>query len=88
MHHRNRPRTDKLYFIELQVLNPNERQRLLNQLLTIYKVELNKENFYSIANLLFGLPDQVMYAVDLIRDESSSSLNEKLPRNVSMTLRH
>lgn len=79
VHFSGRPRNDKFYFVELNELNPNERKRLLVQLLSLYKVELSSKDFNSVNELLFGLPEQIMYAVDLIRGDNSSKLINKLP---------
>lgn len=79
VHIRNRPRSGKIFFIELNELNSNERKRLLTQLLELYKIKLNKEDFESVAGLLFGFPDQVMFAVDLLREDNSSGIVDKLP---------
>ena len=76
---RSRPRNDKYHFVELNELNPNERKRLLSQLLGIYKVDVDTKDYNDINNLLSGFPDQVMYAVDLIREDNITSLANKLP---------
>ena len=76
---RSRPRSDRYYFIELNELNPNERKRLLTQLLEIHHLELKKNDFEDISSLLFGFPDQVMYAVDLIREDYITPITDKLP---------
>lgn len=75
----NRPRLDRYYFIELNELNPNERKRLLKQLLEIHHLELKKQDFDDISALLFGFPDQVTYAVDLIREDPIVPVSDKLP---------
>jgi len=76
---KSRPRNNKYYFIELNELNPNERKRLLSQLLDLYNVSLDINDFNDIYNLLFGFPDQVMYAVDLVREDNISTISDKLP---------
>jgi len=63
----------------LNELNFSERKRLLSQLLDIYNITLNKDDFEDVSNLLFGLPEQVMFAVDLIREDNLSSIAKKLP---------
>lgn len=75
----NRPRDNSYYFVELNELNPNERKRLLSQLLELYKVELSQSDFLLVDNLLSGLPDQIMYAVDLIKEDNLSKISDKLP---------
>lgn len=75
----SKPKNDKYYFVELNELNPKERQRLLSQLLELYHVDLSQEDFKAVSGLLFGLPDQIMYAVDLIREDNISKINDKLP---------
>ncbi|MBO2599885.1 toll/interleukin-1 receptor domain-containing protein [Shewanella algae] len=76
---KNRPRSDKFYFVELNELNSNERKRLFNQLLDLYGVSLNKENFEDISLLLSGFPDQVMFAVDVIKDDPATKITDKMP---------
>lgn len=63
---KNRPHCDKFYFIELSELNSDERKRLLSQLLSLKKTEIDKENFLATSDLLFGFPEQVAYAADII----------------------
>lgn len=75
----NRPRNDKYYFIELNELNANERRRLFTQLLDLYKIKLSKKDFDDVADLLFGFPDQVMFAVDIIKEDNLTSFPDKLP---------
>ena len=76
---KSRPRNSAYYFVELNELNPNERKRLLTQLLELYKVNLSATDFLSVFNLLSGLPDQIMYAVDLIKEDNISKIVDKLP---------
>ncbi|HFD33230.1 MAG TPA: TIR domain-containing protein [Gammaproteobacteria bacterium] len=79
VHFKSRPRNNKFYFIELNELNPNERKRLLTQLLELYKVKLDANDFNDIYELLFGFPSQVMYAVDLVREDNITNISDKLP---------
>jgi hypothetical protein len=76
---KSRPRNEAYYFIELNELNFNERKRLLNRLLEIEKIELKKNDFDDVSSLLFGLPEQVMFAVDILRQDNLSSISLKLP---------
>lgn len=76
---KNRPRTDKYFFIELSELNVQERKRLLTQLLDIYKIHMERDDFDNVVDLLTGLPEQVKFAVDLINDKSFLSFSERLP---------
>ena len=75
----NRPNNNKYYFVELTELNPKERKRLFAQLLEIEKVVISKEDFADVLNLLFGLPEQIMFAVDLLKDDNLTKLSDKLP---------
>jgi hypothetical protein len=75
----SRPRNDSYYFVELNELNPNERKRLLTQLLDLYKLKLSHDDFLAVDGLLCGLPDQIMYAVDLLKDDNLSKVSDKLP---------
>ncbi|MCW9026705.1 MAG: hypothetical protein OQJ77_05255, partial [Thiovulaceae bacterium] len=79
VHFKSRPKNNKIYFIELNELNPSERKRLLTQLLDLYKIQLDSNDFNDIQDLLFGFPAQVKYAVDLINEDNISSLSDKLP---------
>lgn len=74
----NRPRDGKFYFVELSELNPNERKRLFNQMLEIENINLEKNDFDSISQLLSGLPDQVTYAVDSINNDPMTKLSDKM----------
>lgn len=76
---KNRPKNEKYYFIEINELNTSERRRLLNQLLELYNVDLKKEDFECITDLLHGFPEQVMFAVDLIKEDNNTKLINKLP---------
>jgi hypothetical protein len=76
---RNRPRNEAYYFIELNELDFDERKRLLNKLLEIENIKLNKNDFDDISNLLFGLPEQAMFAVELLCQDNLSSITSKLP---------
>ena len=76
---KNRPRSNKYFFIELSELNVHERKRLLTQLLDIYKIHMERDDFESVSDLLTGLPEQVKYAVDLMNDKSFLSFSDRLP---------
>ncbi len=75
----NRPRSDLYYFTELNELNSNERKRLLSQLLEIYKLKPSAEDFNDISDLLFGYPDQALFAVDLLKSNVGGKVSEILP---------
>jgi len=75
----NRPRNNKFYIIELSELNSDERKRLFKQLLELYKVELDRQNFEHISKILSGLPDQAMFAVDLINEDQVTKIADKIP---------
>lgn len=76
----NRPRNDRFYFIELPELNTKERRRLLSQLLEIEDIEdLDPSNFSNICDLLTGLPEQVKFAVEVIKDKNIIPFENKLP---------
>lgn len=74
-----RPRNNKFYFVELNELNSNERKRLFSQLLSIYELSLEKQDFEDISALLSGFPDQVMFAVDLLKEDSLTRIIDKMP---------
>ncbi|MCP5904838.1 toll/interleukin-1 receptor domain-containing protein, partial [Klebsiella pneumoniae] len=76
----NRPRDDRFYFIELPELNVKERRRLLSQLLEIENIDdLDPSNFSSVCDLLTGLPEQVRFAIELIKDKNIIPFENKLP---------
>ncbi|CAX61490.1 Putative TPR repeat-containing protein [Erwinia billingiae Eb661] len=76
----NRPRDDRFYFIELSELNTKERKRLLSQLLEIEEIrDLDTSNFNNICDLLTGLPEQVKFAIELIKDKSIIPFENKFP---------
>lgn len=76
---KNRPRSDKFYFVELNELTPDERKMLLNFLLGLYKIDITSNIFKAVSELLSGYPDQIMFAADLIKDENTTSILNKLP---------
>lgn len=79
VHVGSRPRNNKYYFIELNELSPNERKRFLSQLSELYKLRLAKKDFDDISDLLHGFPDQVMFAVDILREDNLTAVVDKLP---------
>lgn len=79
VHIKSRPKNDKYYFIELNELSPNERKRFLSQLAELYKLHLDKVDFNDVSDLLHGFPDQVMFAVDILREDNQTSITDKLP---------
>jgi tetratricopeptide (TPR) repeat protein len=79
VHIGSRPRNNKYYFIELNELSPNERKRFLSQLSDLYKLRLDKKDFDDVGELLHGFPDQVMFAVDVLREDNQTSVVDKLP---------
>lgn len=79
VNYKKRPRTNNFYFVELNELNSNERKRLFKQLLDLYNVEIDRQNFEDISAILSGFPDQAMFAVDIIREDNKSKIIEKIP---------
>ncbi|MEE3935452.1 TIR domain-containing protein [Pseudomonas viridiflava] len=75
----SRPRSDKYYFLELNELNANERSRFFGQLAELYKLSLDKRSFDDVCSLLHGFPDQVMFAVDILREDNQTNVIDKLP---------
>lgn len=76
---KGRPRNDRFYFVELSELNSNERKRLFSQLLELYKVDINREDFEDISTILSGFPDQVMFAVDVLNQDPATKIADKIP---------
>lgn len=76
----DRPRTNnKFFFVELNELNDKERARLLNQYLEIYGVHISVEEFEDTRQLLSGLPEQIQFAAEIIAEDPSTKLVDKLP---------
>lgn len=75
--YQNRPRNDQYYFIELNELPPIERGWLLASLLDLNGIKLEKNNFDDLLNLLHGLPEQIYFAVDYIKNDTTCSLIDK-----------
>jgi len=60
---------DYVYAIEVPELSFPERSGMLKRLLELEGVALSLEEFSHFANLQFGLPDQVTFTCDLIKDK-------------------
>lgn len=58
-----------IFMLELPELSVTERKGLLRRYLEFEGVILTKEDYEFFSNLLYGYPEQVIYAVDLITDE-------------------
>ncbi len=61
--------SDKIFTLNLPELNPNERQNLFTALLEIYDIELTRDQIDNIIPLFNGFPDQIFFAIDVIRSE-------------------
>ncbi|WP_274371815.1 toll/interleukin-1 receptor domain-containing protein [Morganella morganii] len=76
----NQPKGDKFYFFEINELNQKERKRLLSSFLEIEEMApLSSSSFNDVCNLLTGLPEQVRFAVSLIKDKKIFPFENKLP---------
>ncbi|MCO6356825.1 TIR domain-containing protein [Pseudoalteromonas shioyasakiensis] len=73
-----RPRNDSFFFLEITELSTVERRRFFSQLAGLYKFELSLEQFDDICNLLSGLPEQVTFAADMLREDNQTSFHNKL----------
>lgn len=71
--------SDRFLHMDLNEFTVEERKWLLTKLLGIYRVEIDKEQYESVTSLLFGLPKQIFYAVDVIRQDNASPFFDKLP---------
>lgn len=69
---------EKIFSMNINELNFNERGRLLKRILEIYNIEIKKEEFLTIVENLHGLPSQTMYAVSVIDNKGISYLLENL----------
>lgn len=76
---KNRPNNERFYFIELNELNSNERKRLFVQLIELYELNLDKNVFEDVSAILSGFPDQVMFAVDVLRMDPATKIADKIP---------
>ena len=79
VHFKHRPRSSSFFFIELNELSQTERKMLLNRVLEVFEIEINRESFNDVAELLYGFPDQVFYAVDLLTRNPETRVVDKLP---------
>ena len=70
---------DSYFFMELNEFTVEERKWLLTKLISFYKIDIDRVNYESIASLLFGLPKQIFYAVDVIRKDNATPFLDKLP---------
>lgn len=70
---------DSYFFMELNEFTVEERKWLLTKLISFYKIDIDRINYESIASLLFGLPKQIFYAVDVIRKDNATPFLDKLP---------
>ena len=73
-----RPKNDSFFFLEITELSTVERKRFFSQLAGLYKFELSLEQFDDICNLLSGLPEQVTFAADMLREDNQTSFRDKL----------
>lgn len=79
VHFKHRPRSSNFFFIELNELSHTERKMLLKRVLEVFEVEINRESFNDVSELLHGFPDQVFYAVDLLKRNPETRVLDKLP---------
>lgn len=70
---------DSYFFMELNEFTVEERKWLLTKLISFYQIDIDRMNYESIASLLFGLPKQIFYAVDVIRKDNATPFLDKLP---------
>lgn len=73
-----RPRNDFFFFLEINELSSVERKRFFSQLSDLYQFDLTQEQFNDLCQLLSGLPDQVTFAADMLREDNQTSFNDKL----------
>lgn len=57
-----------VFFVAVPELNKNERMGLFKRVAEFEKLSLNIEDYEYFENLLYGFPDQVIYAVSLIKE--------------------
>ncbi len=79
VHFGSRPRNNQFLFMELNELNFKERERLFSKLLDIHGIDLSTSEFGQASGLMSGLPAQITFAVDLLREDNLSSFTSKLP---------
>lgn len=71
-------RRDQFIFcIEISTLSKTERNLLLKACVEAYDLELTQEDLRFVSGLLKGFPDQVYYAVDLIKEYGIDELNKR-----------
>ena len=69
---------NRFFAIEIPELEKYERNALLNALLDINELQINKSDFAIISELLNGFPEQVFFTVDTIVSEGLPHLIENL----------
>lgn len=71
------PSKNDFFFLDIHELTVKERQRLFKQLLELYKIDVDREQFNSFSDQLSGYPNQVLYAVDFIKEKTvHKAINE------------
>ena len=73
-----RPKKESFFFLEINELSTVERKRFFSQLAGLYRFELSLQQFDDICNLLSGLPEQVMFAADMLREDNQTTFVNKL----------
>lgn len=73
----NEVRRDDVFYFSLAELNINERMGLLKRIAEFEKLILKSEDYDYFKNLLHGYPDQVFYAVSIIKDMGLPTAKKK-----------
>lgn len=66
---RDKNSIESTFSIQIKELNVNERKLLLKEYCQLEKIEISKEQMKIVSSNLSGYPEQVFYAVQMIKDE-------------------
>jgi tetratricopeptide (TPR) repeat protein len=67
---------DFIFALDVPELGNIERQGLFKRFLELEEIELSKENFLYFYQLFSGFPEQIMFAVDIIKNEGLAKAKE------------
>lgn len=79
---------DFLYANNINELEPNERKSLFQALLDIESINLTKDDKNIVSGIFTGFPEQIKYAVDLIKNEGITRLLQNLNELVDFNSEH
>ncbi|WP_049535792.1 toll/interleukin-1 receptor domain-containing protein [Vibrio harveyi] len=75
---KNQPRSDLFFFLELSELSVSDRTNYFSKLCQHYELDITKDQFQDVCNVLSGYPDQVKYAADMLVNDSQIKFEDKI----------